>query len=84
MFNAIRAVHPYTPILIFGGMRFTLVHETVLVFNCRIHAGHSHIRDCQQYDGRTMALESGRYMETIGSWISSSKGQLTLIGLQAG
>ncbi|KAG6382133.1 Metallo-dependent phosphatase-like protein [Boletus reticuloceps] len=47
VFNAIRAVHPYTPILIFGG--------------------HSHIRDCQQYDGRTMALESGRYMETIGS-----------------
>lgn len=28
--------------------------------------GHSHIRDCQQYDGRSMALESGRYMETIG------------------
>ncbi|KAG1851331.1 5'-nucleotidase [Suillus subalutaceus] len=26
----------------------------------------SHIRDCQQYDGRSMALESGRYMETIG------------------
>ncbi|KAF8557876.1 hypothetical protein OG21DRAFT_1406257 [Imleria badia] len=46
VFNAVRAVHPYTPILIFGG--------------------HSHIRDCQQYDGRSMALESGRYMETIG------------------
>ncbi|KAI9573256.1 Metallo-dependent phosphatase-like protein [Boletus coccyginus] len=46
VFDAIRAVHPYTPILIFGG--------------------HSHIRDCQQYDGRSMALESGRYMETIG------------------
>ncbi|KAG2142264.1 Metallo-dependent phosphatase-like protein [Suillus bovinus] len=46
VFNAVRAVHPLTPILIFGG--------------------HSHIRDCQQYDGRSMALESGRYMETIG------------------
>ncbi|GBE80783.1 Uncharacterized protein SCP_0305020 [Sparassis crispa] len=49
VFNAVRAVHPTTPIMIFGG--------------------HTHIRDCQQYDGRTMALESGRYMETIG-WMS--------------
>ncbi|KAG1742505.1 Metallo-dependent phosphatase-like protein [Suillus lakei] len=46
VFDAVRAVHPGTPILVFGG--------------------HSHIRDCQQYDGRSMALESGRYMETIG------------------
>lgn len=51
VFNAIRAVHPLTPILIFGG--------------------HSHIRDCQQYDGRSMALESGRYMETVG-WMSAN------------
>ncbi|KAG0703328.1 Metallo-dependent phosphatase-like protein [Suillus ampliporus] len=50
VFNAVRAVHPQTPILVFGG--------------------HSHIRDCQQYDGRSMALESGRYMETIG-WMSA-------------
>lgn len=50
VFDAVRAVHPLTPILIFGG--------------------HSHIRDCQQYDGRSMALESGRYMETIG-WMSA-------------
>ncbi|KAG0691844.1 Metallo-dependent phosphatase-like protein [Suillus ampliporus] len=46
VFDAVRAVHPLTPILILGG--------------------HSHIRDCQQYDGRSLALESGRYMETIG------------------
>ncbi|KAH7909661.1 Metallo-dependent phosphatase-like protein [Hygrophoropsis aurantiaca] len=46
VFDAVRAVHPLTPILIFGG--------------------HTHIRDCRQYDGRSMALESGRYMETIG------------------
>lgn len=51
VFDAIRAVHPLTPILIFGG--------------------HTHIRDCQQYDGRSMALESGRYMETIG-WMSAN------------
>ncbi|EKM48454.1 uncharacterized protein PHACADRAFT_108911, partial [Phanerochaete carnosa HHB-10118-sp] len=49
VFNAVRAVHPETPILILGG--------------------HSHIRDCVQLDGRSMALESGRYMETIG-WMS--------------
>ncbi|EJD02042.1 uncharacterized protein FOMMEDRAFT_20830 [Fomitiporia mediterranea MF3/22] len=49
VFNAVRAVHPATPILIFGG--------------------HTHIRDCVQLDGRSMALESGRYMETIG-WMS--------------
>jgi hypothetical protein len=47
--EAIRAVHPHTPIMIFGG--------------------HTHIRDCQMLDGRTMALESGRYMETVG-WMS--------------
>ncbi|KAI0695211.1 Metallo-dependent phosphatase-like protein [Cerioporus squamosus] len=50
VFNAVRAVHPTTPILILGG--------------------HTHIRDCIQYDGRSMALESGRYMETVG-WMSA-------------
>ena len=49
VFNAVRAAHPTTPILIFGG--------------------HTHIRDCNQPDGRSMALESGRYMETLG-WLS--------------
>jgi hypothetical protein len=47
--EAIRAVHPHTPIMIFGG--------------------HTHRRDCQQYDNQTMALESGMYMETVG-WMS--------------
>ncbi|KNZ74029.1 hypothetical protein J132_08339 [Termitomyces sp. J132] len=47
VFNAVRAVHPYTPILIFGG--------------------HTHIRDCVQLDGRSMSLESGRYMETVAA-----------------
>ncbi|KAF4563090.1 hypothetical protein EYR40_007191 [Pleurotus pulmonarius] len=48
--NAIRAVHPTTPIMTFGG--------------------HSHIRDCIQYDGHSMAIQSGRYMETLG-WMSA-------------
>ncbi|KAG1861071.1 Metallo-dependent phosphatase-like protein [Suillus tomentosus] len=51
--NAVRAVHPLTPILIFGG--------------------HTHIRDCRQYDGRSMGLESGRYMETIGADLDAAK-----------
>ncbi|KAL4249237.1 Calcineurin-like phosphoesterase domain-containing protein [Abortiporus biennis] len=50
VFNAVRAVHPTTPILILGG--------------------HTHIRDCVQLDGRSMSLESGRYMETVG-WLSA-------------
>ncbi|KAJ7940412.1 Metallo-dependent phosphatase-like protein [Mycena leptocephala] len=50
VFNAIRALHPLTPILILGG--------------------HTHIRDCLQLDGRSMSVESGRYMETIG-WMSA-------------
>ncbi|KAG1855328.1 Metallo-dependent phosphatase-like protein [Suillus subalutaceus] len=52
--NAVRAVHPLTPILVFGG--------------------HTHIRDCQQYDGRSMGIESGRYMETIGADLDAAKG----------
>ncbi|KAG7444361.1 uncharacterized protein BT62DRAFT_1029301 [Guyanagaster necrorhizus] len=51
VFNAVRAVHATTPILILGG--------------------HTHIRDCLQLDGRSMSLESGRYMETVG-WMSTS------------
>ncbi|TFY58874.1 hypothetical protein EVJ58_g6139 [Rhodofomes roseus] len=51
VYKAIRKVHKYTPILIFGG--------------------HTHIRDCTQLDGRSMSLESGRYMETVG-WMSAN------------
>ncbi|CBQ73478.1 conserved hypothetical protein [Sporisorium reilianum SRZ2] len=47
--NAVRKVHPTTPIMVLGG--------------------HSHIRDCTQYDKYSMGLESGRYLETIG-WMS--------------
>lgn len=31
-----------------------------------ILGGHTHVRDCRMFDTQTMALESGRYMETIG------------------
>ncbi|KAG5643195.1 hypothetical protein DXG03_001355 [Asterophora parasitica] len=51
-----------------------------VVFNAirKVHAltpiiilgGHTHIRDCLQLDGRSMSLESGRYMETIG-WLTA-------------
>ncbi|KAF8655620.1 hypothetical protein AX16_002975 [Volvariella volvacea WC 439] len=51
VFDAIRAKHPTTPILILGG--------------------HTHIRDCLQLDGRSVSLESGRYMETVG-WLSAN------------
>ncbi|KAI0076521.1 hypothetical protein K474DRAFT_1662882 [Panus rudis PR-1116 ss-1] len=54
VFNAVRAVHPTTPIIILGG--------------------HTHIRDCVQLDGRSMSLESGRYMETVG-WLSAKLGK---------
>ncbi|OSX61779.1 hypothetical protein POSPLADRAFT_1047044 [Postia placenta MAD-698-R-SB12] len=53
VYDAVRAVHPYTPILILGG--------------------HTHIRDCIQFDGRSMALESGRYMETVGANLDVSE-----------
>ncbi|KAH9959081.1 Metallo-dependent phosphatase-like protein [Russula dissimulans] len=39
------------------------VHPTTPIL---ILGGHSHIRDCLQFDGRSIALESGRYMETVG------------------
>jgi hypothetical protein len=32
----------------------------------QIFGGHSHIRDYKVYDDKSVALESGRYMETIG------------------
>ncbi|KAF8761636.1 ser thr protein phosphatase [Rhizoctonia solani] len=36
-----------------------------------ILGGHTHSRDCRQFDSNTMALESGRFMETVG-WMSIS------------
>ncbi|KAG8973651.1 hypothetical protein FRC05_008587 [Tulasnella sp. 425] len=36
-----------------------------------IFGGHTHIRDCVMLDDRSMALESGRFMETVG-WMSAT------------
>ncbi|KDN47037.1 hypothetical protein RSAG8_03814, partial [Rhizoctonia solani AG-8 WAC10335] len=79
VFNAIRAVHPTTPIFIFGG--HTHIRDCVQLdsrsmslesgrYMETIFGGHTHIRDCVQLDSRSMSLESGRYMETIG-WMSA-------------
>ncbi|KAH8096802.1 Metallo-dependent phosphatase-like protein [Cristinia sonorae] len=50
--------------LVFKAVR--KVHPTTPII---ILGGHTHIRDCVQLDGRSMSLESGRYMETVG-WMS--------------
>lgn len=69
VFNAVRAVHPTTPILILGGHTHirdcgeTTIHH--LGFDTQLMKG-----ILVQFDGRSMALESGRYMETIG-WMSA-------------
>lgn len=63
VFNTIRAVHPLTPIFIFGG--------------------HTHIRDCVQLDNRSMSIESGRYMETVGWMSECSETSMSLSSGQA-
>lgn len=74
VYNTIRAVHPYTPILIFGGhshirdCRTSSVHK---IFKRGSFWQYCHLISVQ-FDGRSMALESGRYMETVGSWIIHS------------
>ena len=49
--------------------------------------GHSHIRDYKKYDSKSYALESGRYMETIGfmsiSGLSTHKGKKDEVDTQA-
>ena len=70
VYNAIRAVHPNAPILIFGG-------HTHIRDCCTFRSVHVILRGMWysilfvsvQFDGRSMALESGRYMETLGAWI---------------
>ncbi|KDQ16095.1 hypothetical protein BOTBODRAFT_107742 [Botryobasidium botryosum FD-172 SS1] len=52
--------------LVFNAIR--AVHSTIPIF---VFGGHTHIRDCVQYDGRSMALESGAYMETVFPFVSS-------------
>ncbi|KAL4249233.1 Calcineurin-like phosphoesterase domain-containing protein [Abortiporus biennis] len=59
-----------------------------LVFNAAVRAvhpttpililgGHTHIRDCVQLDGRSMSLESGRYMETVQNLIGREAQNIT-------
>lgn len=45
--------------LVFDKIR--AIHPLVPIF---VFGGHTHIRDCQQMDGRSMSIESGRYMES--------------------
>ncbi|KAG5651889.1 hypothetical protein H0H81_007046 [Sphagnurus paluster] len=50
--------------LVFNAIR--KVHPFIPI---TILGGHTHVRDCKQLDRRSISLESGRYMETVG-WIS--------------
>ncbi|KAF8504194.1 Metallo-dependent phosphatase-like protein [Hysterangium stoloniferum] len=49
--------------LVFNAVR--AAHPTIPIL---ILGGHTHIRDCVQLDSRSMSLESGRYMETVGTY----------------
>ncbi|KAG2065010.1 Metallo-dependent phosphatase [Suillus decipiens] len=49
---------------VFNAVRKVHAHTPILIFG-----GHTHIRDCKKYDDRSVALQSGRFMETIG-WMS--------------
>ncbi|KAG9005195.1 hypothetical protein FRB90_010506 [Tulasnella sp. 427] len=51
---------------VFSVIRRKHPHVPIFVFG-----GHTHIRDCVMLDDRSMALESGRYMETVG-WMSAT------------
>ena len=66
MVNAIRGVHPNTPILIFGG------HSHIRDCGKCVDTNDLDCRPIVFFgllavlDGRTIALQSGRYMETLG------------------
>ena len=47
-------------------MIFNAIRDAQWDVPIQFFAGHTHIRDYKRYDGRATALESGRYMETIG------------------
>jgi len=48
------------------------VHDSTPI---AILGGHSHIRDCRRPNEYSMALQSGRYMETVG-WMSTKLGSV--------
>ncbi|KAG6875388.1 hypothetical protein C0993_009448, partial [Termitomyces sp. T159_Od127] len=68
VFNAVRAVHPYTPILILGG--HTHIRDCGNVDHIINQYNMVTLLHSVQLDGRSMSLESGRYMETVG-WMSA-------------
>ncbi|KAI9786232.1 MAG: hypothetical protein M1839_007643 [Geoglossum umbratile] len=49
---------------------YTAIHRAIRAVNwdtpIQFFGGHTHIRDYKIYDSKSVALESGRYMETIG------------------
>ncbi|OCL13028.1 hypothetical protein AOQ84DRAFT_333265 [Glonium stellatum] len=62
-------------VIVFGHVdirskEYSLVYKTIRSVQwdtpIQFFGGHTHIRDYKIYDGKTVALESGRYMETIG------------------
>ncbi|KNZ55722.1 hypothetical protein VP01_25g4 [Puccinia sorghi] len=57
--DSIRAIHPEVPVVILGG------HVSLPEPICCLY----HVRDCKQWDDRSMSMASGRYMETVG-WMS--------------
>jgi 2',3'-cyclic-nucleotide 2'-phosphodiesterase (5'-nucleotidase family) len=61
---------------IFTAIRKENWHTPILFFG-----GHAHVRDALQYDSQSMAMASGRYMETIGfmsvDGIKGKKGKAT-------
>ncbi|CZS91731.1 related to 5^ nucleotidase [Rhynchosporium agropyri] len=55
------------------GPEYKAIHNAIRNQNwdtpIQFFGGHSHIRDFKKYDSKAFALQSGRYMETIG-WLS--------------
>ncbi|PHH66625.1 hypothetical protein CDD81_6462 [Ophiocordyceps australis] len=49
---------------IFTALRKENWHVPILLFG-----GHAHVRDALQFDSQSIAIDSGRYLETIG-WVS--------------
>ena len=63
--DAIRAVHKTTPLLIFGGHTHIRDCCKPIIFRDAPRTNLDTLPTVQ-FDSRSMALESGRYMETVG------------------
>lgn len=55
--------------LVIAAIRAVHAATPILIFG-----GHSHIRDCVQFEPRTVGIQAGRYMETVG-WMSVKLGK---------